>query len=130
MRTEHKTSGREWFRVICELLAEHGYGFRIWRRSEICAEPRLTNASLILRYRRVEVPTTENENIRQLFFSTREFRLSAFRDTPGITVSSILRLVLNGRLHIDWWHPLSCDSLVSAGPIGPQLFPSPPPTSA
>lgn len=116
---------QERFSMIAQLLAEHGYGFRIWRRSEICAEPRLTNASLILRYRRVEVPAIENERIRQLFSSTREFRLSALRDTPGVTAASILRLVLNGRLHIDWWHPLDGDSLVSAVPIGPQLFPSP-----
>ena len=121
---------QERFRLNGELLSEHGYRFRIWRRSEICAEPRLTNASLILRYRRVEVPATENERIRQLFSSTREFRLSALRDTPGVSAASILRLVLNGRLHIDWWHPLSGDSLVSAVPIGPQLFPSPPPASA
>src|SRR3989442_5647107 len=39
------------FALIRELLAEHGYLFRLWKRSEICAEPRLTNVSFILRYR-------------------------------------------------------------------------------
>lgn len=37
------------FALIRELLGEHGYLFRVWKRSEICAEPRLMNVSLILR---------------------------------------------------------------------------------
>jgi len=85
------------FRLIRELLAEHGDGFRIWRRSEICAEPRLINADLILRYRRTIVPAKENESIRQLFSGTRDYRLGSFRNTPRITVQSVLRLVLG-------WH--------------------------
>lgn len=117
------------FRLIGELLAKHKYGFRIWKASEICAEPRLTNATLILRYRRVDVSAAEGERVRQLFSSNPQSHLGALRDTPGITVPTILHLVLNGSLHIDWWHPLTCGSVVSAAPIGRQLFPSPPPTS-
>jgi len=41
------------FTLIDELLAEHGYHFRLWKESEICAEPRFTNANLVLRYRSV-----------------------------------------------------------------------------
>ena len=110
--------------MIGELLAEHGYSFRVWRRSEIYAEPRLTNANLVLRYRRTNVPVRENESIRQLFCGTRDFRLGSLRNTPGITVQSVLRLVLDGTLHLDWWQPLSWDSVVSTVPIGHQLFPS------
>jgi TnsA endonuclease N terminal len=91
-REAEARENQERFRLIGGLLSEHGYSFRIWRRSEICAEPRLTNTNLVLRYRRVEVPATENERIRQLFSSTREVRLSALYDTPGITAPSILRL--------------------------------------
>src|SRR5213594_3798419 len=39
------------FALIGGLLAQHGYHFRVWKKSEICAEPRLTNANLVLRYR-------------------------------------------------------------------------------
>ena len=46
------------FAFIRELLAEHGYHFRVWTRSEICAEPRLTNARLVLRYRCACGPTS------------------------------------------------------------------------
>ena len=121
---------QERFRLIGELLGEHSYGFRVWRKSEICAEPRLTNANLILRYRRTSVPARENETIRQLFSGTREWRLGSLRDTPGITVQSVLRLVLDGTLHIDWWQSLSWDSVVSTVPIGHQLFPSHPTPTA
>src|SRR5213594_1880364 len=41
------------FELISGLLAENGYHFQIWKKSEICAEPRLANAGLVLRYRRV-----------------------------------------------------------------------------
>src|SRR5438552_141430 len=53
------------FALIGGLLAEHGYHFRIWKRSEICAEPRLTNANLVLRYRSVAVSPSERERLRR-----------------------------------------------------------------
>ena len=33
------------FALIQELLAEHGLCFRVWKKSEICAEPRMANAA-------------------------------------------------------------------------------------
>ena len=41
--------------MVRDLLAEHGYSFRVWTHSEIYAEPRLANVGLILRYRCVDV---------------------------------------------------------------------------
>ena len=117
------------FALICELLAEHGYSFRLWKRSEICADPRLTNVSLILRYRCVEVPTAVHERIRRAFSSMPELRLRTFSETPGAAVQSVLRLVLDGRLYIDWWEPLGLESTVSITPIGRQVWPFPPPDS-
>src|SRR6516225_10717072 len=32
------------FTLIRALLNEHGYHFRLWKKSQICAEPRLANA--------------------------------------------------------------------------------------
>jgi len=31
------------FALIRELLAEYGFSFRVWKKSEICAEARLEN---------------------------------------------------------------------------------------
>jgi hypothetical protein len=55
------------FALISRLLDEHGYQFRLWKVSAICAEPRLNNASLVLRYRRVQVEPAQRERIRRVF---------------------------------------------------------------
>ena len=63
------------FALIGELLGEHGYHFRIWKRSEISAAPRLSNANLALRYRSVVVSAAERERLRRVFSSTPELPL-------------------------------------------------------
>jgi TnsA endonuclease N terminal len=113
------------FALIRELLAEHGYLFRLWKRSEICAEPRLTNVSLLLRYRCVDVSAAEHERIRRAFSSAPELSLRTVCETPGKTVPSVLRLVLDGTLHINWWEPFGLDARVSIAPIGRQVWPFP-----
>jgi hypothetical protein len=118
------------FALIRELLAEHGYLFRVWKRSEICAEPRLSNVSLILRYRCVDVSPVERESIRRAFASESERTVRAFSETQGMTVPGVLRLVLDGTLHIDWWKPLCLDSKVTITPIGRQVWPFPYPESS
>jgi hypothetical protein len=52
-------------------------------------------------------------------------RLHAFRETPGIALQSVLRLVLDGTLHVDWWEALTLASRVSIIPIGRQVWPCP-----
>jgi hypothetical protein len=121
---------RERFTLIRELLGEHGYHFRLWKKSEICAQPRLTNVELVLRYRSVEVSAAERESIRLAFSTTPEARLHTFRETPGISLQSVLRLVLEGSLHVDWWERLTLSSRVSITPIGRQVWPLPPPISS
>lgn len=111
------------FALIGELLAEHGYSFRVWRRSEICAEPRLTNSNLILRYRCIAVPAAEREGIRRAFSSTTELPLHELCEISQVPVQSVLRLVLDGAIHIDWWEPLRLESRVSVAPVGRQIWP-------
>lgn len=112
------------FAFLRELLAEHGYQFRIWKKSEICAEPRLTNAGVILRYRCVQIQAPEHERIRRVFSSARELRLGTFCEISQIALQSVLRLVLDGTLQIDWWEPLSLESTVSILPLGRQVWPA------
>lgn len=114
------------FALIRKLLDAHGLSFRVWRKSEIFAQPRLANAILILRYRSVQLAVSEHERIRRTFSSTPELRLRTFCETPMV-IQRVLRLVLDGKLHIDWWEPLGLDSRVSASPIGRQVWPFPPP---
>ena len=114
------------FARIGGLLAEHGYRFRIWKRSEISAEPRLRNANLVLRYRSVTVSAAEQERLRRVLSSTPEMRLGTLAETSQTPVQNVLRLVIEGTLHLDWWKPLGLDSSVSIAPIGPQIWPVPP----
>jgi hypothetical protein len=111
------------FALIGELLTEHGYSFRVWRRSEICAEPRLTNSNLILRYRCIAVPAAERERVRRAFSSTTELPLHKLCEISEVPVQSVLRLVLDGAIHIDWWEPLRLESRVSVAPVGCQIWP-------
>jgi len=117
------------FGLIRELLAEHGLHFRVWRKSEICAEPRLANATLILRYRSVQVPASERETIRRMFSLTPQLYLHQFNET-AVAVQSVLRLVLDGKLHIDWWEPLGFGSKIGASPMGRLVWPFPPSETA
>jgi hypothetical protein len=118
-----KPENRARFRLVRELLAEHGYSFRVWTRSEICAEPRLANVGLVLRYRCVDIPAAEREKIRRAFSSGADLTLRRMNESPGLTDPAVLRLVLDGILHIDWWEPLRLDSRVSDTPIGRQIWP-------
>jgi hypothetical protein len=114
------------FSLIKELLAEHGYHFRLWKKSEIYAEPRLTNCNLILRYRCVTVPAQERERLRRALASKPESDLRTLCETSATAVQTVLRLVLDGMLSIDWWKPLGLDSKVGVAPIGRQEWPCPP----
>lgn len=114
------------FALIHELLAGHGYRFRVWRKSEISAEPRLANVGLLLRYRCVGVSPLEQENIRRAFAFAPELGLRTLCQTRGIAVQSVLRMVLDGALHINWWEPITLDSKISSVPVGPQVWPFPP----
>jgi hypothetical protein len=120
-----KPENRARFALVRNLLAEHGYPFRVWTRSEICAQPRLSNVGLILRYRRVDVPAAEREKIRRTFASEAGLTLRTVSKTSGMIVPAVLRLVLDGALHVDWWEPLGLDSRISTTPIGRQVWPIP-----
>jgi hypothetical protein len=119
-------ANQERFALIRELLAEYRFHFRVWLRSEISAEPRLANVGLMLRYRCVTLTPAERESIRRVFASASRLRLRVLCEIQGIAIQSILRMVLDGALHVDWWEPITLDSEVSTAPVGPQVWPSPP----
>lgn len=111
------------FAAIEDRLAEHGYQFRLWKSSEIRAEPRLSNANLILRYRSVTVSPEQRERVRRAFASTPEIELRSLCDVTKVPVQSLLRLVIDGAVYIDWWRPLCPSAAVSNMPIGRQEWP-------
>ena len=79
-REAELAESRERFALISQLLGEHGYLFRLWKTSEICAEPRLTNASLVLRYRRVGVERAERASESDVYsLRLQKYRWSTVR---------------------------------------------------
>lgn len=109
------------FNYIEQLYAQFNIHLRLWRVSEIIQEPRLYNATRMIRYQRVQVSPVERENIRRLFRRLQSASLRELGDDLGRVA---LRLVIDGTLHLDWWQCLSRDSVVSVAPIGRQEFPS------
>lgn len=122
----HSPEAHAKFSVIEERLAVHGYHFRQWKSSEIRAEPRLANVNLILRYRCVAVPPGERERLLRAFVSTPEIELRSLCEVTKVPVQSVLRLVMDGAVHIDWWKPVCLNSRVGVAPIGRQEWPAPP----
>ena len=114
------------FALIKESLAEHGYAFRVWRKSEILAEPRISNVVLVLRYRTVSVSDLERERVRRALLTHSNLSLYTLSKISGAPLQSVLRLILDGTLHIDWWERLTRISRISRFPIGPQVWPYPP----
>jgi hypothetical protein len=125
-REAELTENQEGFGLIAQLLTEYGYQFRLWKQSEICAEPRLTNVGLVLRYRCAAIPSTESERIRRVYSAVPEWRVQELCKLSDASIQSVLRLVFEGTLHIDWWEPLTLDSRVSRVPIGRQVWPCAP----
>jgi hypothetical protein len=120
------TEAQAKFRAIEDRIAEHGYHFRLWKSSEIRAEPRLANANLILRYRCVAVSLAEREGVRRAFASAPGIELRSLCEITKVPVQSVLRLVIDGAVHIDWWKPLCLTFTVRIAPIGRQEWPWPP----
>jgi hypothetical protein len=111
------------FGIIRDRLAHHGYQFRLWKSSEIRAEPRLANVGLILRYRCVTVSPHERAVILQAAAS--EIELGSLCASTGAPVQKALRMLLDGSLHIDWWTPVGLSSMISVNRIGRQEWPAP-----
>ncbi len=109
------------FATLKELLLTHNLNFTLWKKSSICAEPRLANARIVLRYQTCGLSAFEREHMRRKFAETPETTLNMLSDDE---VRAAFRLVIEGMLHIDWWVPLRRSSIVSAHPVGHQEWPS------
>jgi hypothetical protein len=120
-----KPANKAYFRLIRALLAEHGFKFLLWRRSEIMQEPRLNNVGLMLRYRRTPVLESDREAARSAMGNATSMSFAELSARSGVSIQVLCRLVLEKMLFIDWLVPVNTESLVSTAPIGQQVWPSP-----
>jgi hypothetical protein len=90
------------YEVIKNLLATHRIHFYFWKKSDICSEPRLSTARSILRYQKC--PISPLEGIRTMFAAQPVVEIGGLDDDD---IRCVLRLVVEGMLHIDWTSRLS-----------------------
>ena len=109
------------FAEIERALASHRMNFLVWKKSVICAEPRLHNAFRIMRYQRCPVPAFDRERLRLQFEERPQIALGSLSDDD---IRYVLYLVIDGTLHLDWWSRLSPGSIISTTPIGRQEWPN------
>ncbi len=112
------------FGLVGGLLKQYGLHFRVWRQSEISKEPRLTNAAFLLNYRRHLPSPLERERLRRAITSHETGTLTTLSSLAEVRLESVLRVVLEGTLQINWWQLLDHQSKVSRLPIGPQIWPA------
>lgn len=91
------------------ILAPLGFGYRVWRESDIRIQPRLSTEKYLLRYGQHPVPVVAIERLRRLFKGQPVITWSALVKTAlapaGLAIAC--RLILDGRLVIDRDTPLS-----------------------
>lgn len=98
-------------------LARHGYGYRVWTESEIRDRSfRLSNLRFLLRFGRSEVELPRFEWFRQLFRQAPSIPWKEIVGSPTDSnkLTTLCRLILEGRLQIDLTRPILPESLVSA----------------
>jgi hypothetical protein len=109
------------FELISRLLSTHGIHFILWKKSEICAEPRLSTARNVFRYQQCDVSLFQRERLRMKFAKSPVIAIGSLDDD---TIRSVLRLVVEGALHIDWSSALSKATWVSVSPFDQQPWPA------
>jgi len=63
--------------------------------------------------------------VRCALASVPETDLHSLGEITKVPVQSLLRLVIDGAVHIDWWRLLCSSAAVSTTPIGRQEWPTP-----
>lgn len=107
-------ANRQLFDLYEREFEKHGYRYEVWRQSEIEKQPRLRNAALLLRYRRVAVSDVIKERVRLLLARSGPLPIAWFNEHPdvGIRLPEISALVLTKYLALDIHSPISEETKV------------------
>lgn len=112
------------FSLVARLFKQYGLDFKVWLQSEIEQEPRLANAVYLLNFRRERLNPVVRERLRRISNQHLAIPLKELSDQARVPCAGILRLVLEGHLHINWSEALNLNSTVSTSPIGPSIWPT------
>lgn len=98
--------------IMVSLLQQAGFSYRIWRESEIRAQPALDIDIHILAFGRQAVPLVERERTRRLFAETPAIPWGILTQIGPNSAAYSARLVIEGMLIIDRTKPLTGTSPV------------------
>jgi hypothetical protein len=100
--------------VMSEILSPLGFGYRVWRESDIRVQPRLRTETYLLRHGQHPVPLVTVERLRRLFKEQPVVTWSTLINTALAPASLAIacRLILDGRLVIERDAPLSATTEV------------------
>lgn len=100
------------FALLAKQFRKHGYVYRVLPEREIRSQPRLDNAKLLLRYRRVAVSDVAREHLRRPLAAHHKLTIKWFTNSPGsgIGFPEIASLICRGYLATEMNVPIGPDS--------------------
>lgn len=106
--------------LLTEALPEYGYGYRIVLAEVLAKQPRLDNVKRLNKLGRQPISSLEQEHIRRLFAHEPVISWEVFEQQPLVTLRNISRLILQGKLSIDFNQPIGPATLIRSN-FGAQL---------
>lgn len=88
-------------------LPEYGYNYLVVFAENLAKQPRLDNVKRLNKLGRHPVPIIEQERIRRIFNNNPVMSWDAFEQQSPQTLRNVSRLILEGKLSIDFNQPLS-----------------------
>lgn len=92
---------------LARVLPEYGYSYRVVLAEVLARQPRLDNVKRLNKLGRQRVSMIEQERIRRLFTNEPVINWGMFEQTSPQTLRNVSRLILEGKLNIDFNQPIN-----------------------
>lgn len=92
---------------LADALPEYGYSYRVVLAEALAKQPRLGNVKRLNKLGRHPISSLEQERIRRLFSSEPIISWGAFEQQSPQALRNIRRLILEGKLSIDFNQPIT-----------------------
>jgi len=105
------TENQDRFCEIARVLAREEFDFNVWTETEYAKQPRLNNATYVLRYRNYPFEFSTADAIQDLLDAEKDLAFTAIQKHlgPCVNKETLFALVCRGLVHIDCDLPFSPD---------------------
>jgi hypothetical protein len=97
---------------LTKALPEYGYGYRVIYAEILGQQPRLNNIKRLNKLGRQPISLLEQEHIRRLFLNEPVISWGLFEQQSPQMLRNVSRLILEGKLSIDFSQPISSATLI------------------